>query len=135
MNILIAENRTDIKEDIIIALRIRWPEIEIIDYSNSKGIINTILDNDIDVVIVGEQTSGMSNNELIKTINKYNLISIIVIGSRVQSDRSLVKALEYGADEYIRYPFTQMELLSRINAIVRNKKLLFQNSRKRINKK
>ncbi|HEY6355261.1 MAG TPA: response regulator [Burkholderiaceae bacterium] len=49
--------------------------------------------------------------------------AIIVIGSRVPHDPDAVAALESGADDYLIMPFLVEELLARVKAVVRRRRL------------
>ncbi len=55
---------------------------------------------------------------LCKTIRKHSQVPIIIVSER-KEDSSKIRALEYGADDYITKPFNILELKARIKAILR----------------
>jgi hypothetical protein len=62
---------------------------------------------------------GMGGLELIRVLRKQNLtIPIIVLSARNDESNRII-ALDQGADDYLTKPFSFLELVARINAVLR----------------
>jgi len=72
--------------------------------------------------IVMPEMDGIEVCTAIKNNKKWEKIPILLITS-VSDTENKVKGLYAGADDYITKPFEEMELMARINVIMRNKKL------------
>ena len=119
---MIISNNQKNRDDIATALHVRWPEDEVIQVSKFQSGLRKLDKNDTDLIILDEELIDIDIPKAISIIRKHHNIPLIVIGFRTQDGKSLLKALESGADEYIKPPFEPMELLARINAIMRYKK-------------
>lgn len=62
--------------------------------------------------------SGMEILEEIKNNNKYSTIPVMMLTAK-DSEIDVVTALDNGADDYMKKPFSVLELLSRVNALLR----------------
>ena len=56
-----------------------------------------------------------------REIRAFSAIPIIILTVR-SDDQDIVKGLEWGADDYITKPFSYIQFLSRIQAVVRRSK-------------
>lgn len=75
-----------------------------------------------DVVILDLMLPGISGTEVLRTLRGSSAVPIIVLTSRdTEIDRVL--GLELGADDYMTKPFSMMELVSRVRAILRRREL------------
>lgn len=123
MKVLVIEKSSKLRGDIKIALKIRWPKVEIQECMDSRLCLKFLknMDRIRDIVVIGESSEGDDTKLIIRKIRSICDIPIIVVGLRIYDDIALVQALESGADEYIRAPFNQTEFISRVNAITRVK--------------
>ena len=74
-----------------------------------------------DMVIVDAMTPGIDGIELLRQLRQlepYRTIPILVL-SDIGSEREVVRALEAGADDCIRKPFSPTELVARIDRLRR----------------
>ncbi|MEO1942623.1 MAG: response regulator transcription factor [Campylobacterales bacterium] len=85
---------------------------------NGEGITPLILQNLVDLVLLDIKLPHCNGFELAKFIRQNSEIPIIFITS-LNSEADLVKGFQLGADDYIRKPFSLIELEMRIKAIFR----------------
>ena len=65
---------------------------------------------------------GLSGTEICRRLRAESPVPIIMLTARdAEADRVL--GLEIGADDYITKPFSEVELLSRVRAILRRREL------------
>jgi two-component system, OmpR family, response regulator RegX3 len=75
-----------------------------------------------DLVILDLMLPGLSGTEVCRRLRAENSVPIIMLSARdAEADRVL--GLEIGADDYITKPFSEVELLSRVRAILRRREL------------
>lgn len=122
MKILIIEDDPQVVEVVSLSLRIRWPEAEVLDtHLGEKGL--EILEQESPaVVILDLGLPDMSGYDTLKRIRLFSDVPLVILTSR-DEESDIVKGLELGADDYITKPFRQMELISRVKAVMRRKDL------------
>jgi len=118
MKILIIEDAPEIVEALSLIIEMRWPEAKIIATAQGEQGIDLSGSALPSVIILDLGLPDMSGFEVLKRIRLFSDIPILIL--TVTSDESsIVKGLEWGADDYIVKPFKQLELLSRIQGAVR----------------
>lgn len=76
----------------------------------------------IDLVVVDVKLGAQSGLELARRLRDQSAIPIVMLsGQSEEADR--VMALELGADDYLAKPFSPRELLARLRAILRRRRL------------
>jgi two-component system, OmpR family, response regulator RegX3 len=75
-----------------------------------------------DLVLLDIMLPGLSGTEICRRLRAEGPVPIIMLTARdAEADRVL--GLEIGADDYITKPFSEVELLSRVRAILRRREL------------
>jgi two-component system cell cycle response regulator CtrA len=77
---------------------------------------------DYDIIVLDLQLPDMSGFEVLKTLRLAKVQTPILILSGNAIVESKVKALGFGADDYMTKPFHKDELVARIQAVVRRSK-------------
>jgi DNA-binding response OmpR family regulator len=75
-----------------------------------------------DVVILDLMLPGASGTDVLRTLRGSSAVPIIVLTAR-DTELDRVLGLELGADDYLTKPFSMMELVSRVRAILRRREL------------
>lgn len=75
-----------------------------------------------DLVILDLMLPGLSGTEICRRLRAESPVPIIMLTAR-DSEADRVLGLEIGADDYITKPFSEVELLSRVHAILRRREL------------
>jgi two-component system response regulator VicR len=127
MKALIIEDDARIIDVISLAFRIRWPESKMISTNSGERGIMLVEEESPDVVILDIGLPDINGFEVLKSIRLFSSVPVIIL-TVLGEEENVVKGLELGADEYITKPFRQMELLSRVQALVRRTGILQQNS-------
>ncbi len=119
MLIYVVEDDLSILKLIEYALKTKGYEIETFENGEDffleleKKSPNLIL---LDIML--PDISGMEILEEIKNNNKYSTIPVMMLTAK-DSEIDVVTALDNGADDYMKKPFSVLELLSRVNALLR----------------
>jgi two-component system, OmpR family, response regulator VicR len=116
--ILIIEDFPEITEAITLSFRIRWPEARIVSSASGAAGVEMAETEAPDVVILDLGLPDISGFDVIKGIRRFSAVPILVLTVRSE-ETSIVKALESGADDYVVKPFKQLELLARVQALIR----------------
>lgn len=123
-NIFVVEDDENIRNLILYGLNSKG--YSSIGFSNSnefyKELESTIPDLIIlDIMLPGDDGFTILNR--LKSNSKYKNIPIIFLTAKT-SEYDRIKGLDMGADDYVLKPFSVMELMSRVNAVLRryNKK-------------
>lgn len=118
MKILIIEDAPSIVETISLALEMRWPDAKIISTARGEQGIDMAESESPDVIILDLGLPDISGFDVLKRIRLFSDVPILIL--TVRSDEAdIVKGLEWGADDYMTKPFKQLELLARVNGVMR----------------
>ncbi len=118
MKILIIEDDKAIVEVVSLSFQVGWPEAELISSHLGKEGIELVESECPDMVILDLGLPDISGFEVLKSLRGFSTVPVVVL--TVRSDETdVVKALEWGADDYIIKPFRQLELLERVKSLIR----------------
>jgi two-component system KDP operon response regulator KdpE len=118
MRIIIIEDNSDIVSVVSLALQIRWPDITIFASDKGEKGLSLIENENPDFVILDIGLPDIDGFDVLKQIRIFSMVSVIILTAR-DKESDIIRGLELGADDYIIKPFRQLELISRINAILR----------------
>ena len=115
MKILVVEDEAPIRDLISINLQLVGYEV----FTVEDGIMaEEFLEKQrVDLILLDVMIPGIDGFSLIEKIKKHNTPVIFVTAKESVLDR--VKGLRLGADDYIIKPFETMELLARIEVVLR----------------
>ena len=118
MKILFFSKDTAAVEEIALALRLRWPDLEPMSVAQGGKGLYVIEQQEPELVVVCEHLPDMSIWQIIKEIRRF-ADTPIVVAAKTENELDIVKALEMGADDYIGMPCSMMVLMARVVAVLR----------------
>ncbi len=118
MKVLIIEDDPVISETVAICFELRWPEAEIISTDNGEEGVKLAMTQSPEIVILDVGLPGMDGYKTLRELRQFTEVAIIMLTAR-EGELAKVKGLEYGADDYITKPFSHIELLARVRAVLR----------------
>lgn len=118
MKILVVDDDPDIRETIRITFKLRWPEAEILEAADGESGIQMSLEDPPSLVILDLMLPGMDGFEVCQRLRRLSNVPILMLTAKGR-DVEKVKGLELGADDYITKPFSFIELLARVRALLR----------------
>ena len=117
MKILIVEDEQDLRETIRTSLLKEKFVVETAaDYFSALDKIN---DYDYDCILLDIMLPGGSGLDLLRELKRLHRSDSVLIISAKDSLDDKVDGLELGADDYLTKPFSVLELISRVRAILR----------------
>ncbi|MEE9269980.1 MAG: response regulator transcription factor [Candidatus Krumholzibacteria bacterium] len=122
MKVLIVDDDPDILEAVNICFALRWEDAELFEALDGTTAIESFREHNPDVVILDLILPDIHGFEVCKTIRESSDVPVIMITAR-GGEVDKVKGLEMGADDYITKPFSHLELLARIRAVMRRYQL------------
>ena len=118
MKVLCIDDAPDILEVLGLSLRMRWPDVEALKAEDGPTALALFERESPDLLIVDLGLPGMDGYEVIRRVRLYSDVPIIILSVR-DEEQDIVKGLELGADDYITKPFGHLQLLARIQAVLR----------------
>jgi len=119
---LIIEDAPDIIETISLCFELRWPEVEVISTAEGKKGLTLAETESPDIIILDLGLPDTDGFEVLKDIRSFSNVPIIIVTVR-GDEMDRVRGLEMGADDYITKPFSHLELLARMKAVLRRTSL------------
>ncbi|CEO21867.1 response regulator transcription factor [Paraclostridium sordellii] len=115
-NILIVDDDKEIVEAIEFYLK---PEgFNILKAYDGLEAIESLIDNNIDLVIMDVMMPNMDGLKATLKIREHNNIPIILLSAKNQ-DMDKILGLNMGADDYVTKPFNPLELIARVKSQLR----------------
>ncbi|HOB09760.1 MAG TPA: response regulator transcription factor [Limnochordia bacterium] len=114
--ILVVDDEINIQELIRVNLEQAGFEVEIAD--NGIAALERFEANKPDLIILDLMLPGKDGYDVCKAIRKTSNVPIIMLTAK-ETELERVLGLELGADDYITKPFSPLELIARIKAVLR----------------
>lgn len=118
MKVLLIEDSPEIVNAVSLTFRLRWPEATLI--SSDKGAKGTemVEAESPDIVILDINLPDMTGFKVLEDIRLFSEVPVIILTVR-EDEVDKVRGLEIGADDYITKPFSPLDLLARVKAVLR----------------
>ncbi|MCL5110353.1 MAG: response regulator transcription factor [Chloroflexi bacterium] len=110
----------DDEPDLVHAIRLYLEEEGYMPFSaqNGAAALEVLRERLPDLVVLDVQMPKMDGFETLKRIREVSQVPVIMLTVR-SAEQDKVRGLKMGADDYVTKPFSQRELLSRIEAVLR----------------
>ncbi len=116
MQILIIEDEPIISETVSICFNLRWPEADVLVAESGEEGLKLATNQAPDVIILDVGLPGIDGYETLRYLRGVTRAPVIMLTAR-DGEISRVKGLEWGADDYIRKPFSHIELLASVESV------------------
>jgi two-component system KDP operon response regulator KdpE len=118
MKVLIVDDEPDVIEVVNLCFNLRWPEAEVISASNGEEGMQLIEEQKPDLLLLDIMLPDTDGFQMCQEIRSFSDVPIVMLTARGgEVDR--VRGLEMGADDYVTKPFSHLELLARVRAVLR----------------
>lgn len=117
--IYLVEDDKSIRNLVEYALREKG--YEVCGFFDGSNIVEKVRDNNIDLLILDIMLPEKDGLSILKEIREFSNLPIIMLTARTD-EFDKVTGLDLGADDYITKPFSILELISRVKAVLRRSK-------------
>jgi two-component system KDP operon response regulator KdpE len=118
MRVLVVDDEPDVIKVIGMSFRMQQPAWEVIGAETGPEALALIERERPDVVLLDVGLPEMGGFEVLKAIRLFSEVPVLMLTVR-DDEVSKVQGLELGADDYVTKPFSHLELLARVRAVLR----------------
>jgi two-component system KDP operon response regulator KdpE len=118
MKILVVDDEPDVIKVIAMSFRMQQPAWEVISAEDGPEALDLLEQERPDVVLLDIGLPDMNGFEVLKSMRLFSDIPVVMLTVR-DDELSKVQGLELGADDYVTKPFSHLELLARVRAVLR----------------
>jgi len=123
MKILLIEDSPEIVKGVTLTFKLRWQDATVIAFDEGAKGIKAVESESPDIVILDINLPDMTGFEVLEKIRLFSDVPIIVLTVR-DNEVDELRGLEMGADDYIVKPFSPVNLLTRVKAVLRRSNML-----------
>jgi DNA-binding response OmpR family regulator len=116
--LLIAEDARDVAEVITLGVRMSWPGCQVTVATSGAEALHQFTTQLPDLVILDVTMPPPDGMEVCRRIREMSVVPILMLTVH-NSTVDKVRALDFGADDYLTKPFDPLELLARLRALLR----------------
>jgi len=118
MKLLIIEDNPEIVEAVSLCFELRWSEISVISTDKGDKGVELAESEAPDLIVLDIGLPDIDGFEVLRQIRLFSDVPVIMLTVRGE-ELDKIKGLELGADDYVTKPFSHMELLARVKAVLR----------------
>ena len=120
-HILIVDDEAAIRDMVRMALEME--DFTVSDASNAHQAANILEQEEIDLILLDWMMPGISGIDFASRLRREgnHHVGIIMVTAK-DNENDLIRGLDVGADDYVKKPFSNKELISRIQAVLRRLK-------------
>lgn len=118
--ILLVEDDPNISE--IVSLYLKKEGYEVDKEADGKAGYEAFLKKAYDLIVLDLMLPGMDGYEICRKVRENSNVPVVMLTARGEQDEK-IKGLDIGADDYIPKPFDVRELMARVSANLRRRKL------------
>ncbi len=115
---LVIDDEVDIAEIVRLTFGLRWPEAEVITTPTGEQGVDAVEREAPDLVLLDIGLPDIDGFEVCERIRHFSDVPIVMLSAR-HEEVDKVRGLELGADDYVTKPFSHIELLARVRAVLR----------------
>jgi two-component system KDP operon response regulator KdpE len=123
MRILLADDERDLLEITSTIFHLHWAQSDLLCASDGEEALRRFFDDEPDLMILDVAMPRLSGLDVLRRVRQVSNIPIILLTVK-GSELEKVRGLELGADDYITKPFSHLELLARVRAVLRRAELI-----------
>jgi len=118
VKVLVVDDEVDLVDAIAVALRFQWDDATVISAHRGDRGVELFYEHEPDLVLLDVNLPGLNGFDVLREIRRVSDVPILMLTARTR-DTDVVRSLELGADDHIAKPFSHIELLARVRAVLR----------------
>ncbi len=118
MKVVVIDDSPEIIEVVSLCFQLRWSGTTLLSAPTGTQGLELVESESPDMVILDIGLPDMEGFEVLKEIRRFSSVPVIMLTVR-KEDTDVARGLEMGADDYITKPFSHIELVARVQAVLR----------------
>jgi len=121
MKVVVIDDSPEIIEVVTLCFQLRWGNTAVLPANNGTKGLELVEKENPDLVILDIGLPDMDGFEVLREIRRFSAVPVVMLTVKSE-DTDIAKGLELGADDYVTKPFSHIELLARVQAVMRRAK-------------
>jgi two-component system KDP operon response regulator KdpE len=118
VKVLVIDDDPDILEVVSLTFTMQWHDCQVITATGGESGLEMVETMHPDVVLLDIMLPDVDGYEVCRQIRSFSDVPVIILTAR-DGEIDKVRGLEIGADDYVTKPFSHLELLARVRAVLR----------------
>lgn len=118
MKVLVVEDNPEIIRTVTLCFQLRWQGATIVSAGEGLKGVELAEKESPDIIILDLGLPDIDGFEVLHRVRKFSAVPVIILTVR-EDEMDKVRGLEEGADDYITKPFSPLDLLARVKAVLR----------------
>ena len=118
MKVVVVDDAPDIIEVVSLCFQLRWRGAEVLSAEDGGSGLALIETASPDIVILDVNLPDMDGFQVIRELRRFSQVPVIMLTVK-GADTDIARGLELGADDYMVKPFSHIELIARVDAVLR----------------
>ena len=118
MKVVVIDDAPDIIEVVSLCFQLRWSGTEVLEAGEGGKGLELVEAESPDVVILDINLPDMDGFQVIRELRRFSQVPVIMLTVKGE-DTDIARGLELGADDYMVKPFSHIELIARVDAVLR----------------
>ncbi len=118
MKAVVIDDSPEIADVVALCFQLHWSGATIVSAKDGARGLELIEAESPDVVVLDIGLPDMDGFQVLREIRRFSQVPVIMLTVRGE-DTDIARGLELGADDYITKPFSHIELIARVRAVLR----------------
>lgn len=118
MKVVVIDDSPEIVEVVSLCFQLRWGDAGLLSAATGRAGLDLVEAESPDMVILDIGLPDMEGFDVLREIRRFSQVPVIMLTVRGE-DTDVARGLEMGADDYITKPFSHIELVARVQAVLR----------------
>ena len=118
MKALVIDDAAEIADVVSLCFQLHWSNATVLSAQDGARGLELVEAESPDMVILDIGLPDMDGFEVLREIRRFSQVPVIMLTVRGE-DTDVARGLELGADDYITKPFSHIELVARVRAVMR----------------
>jgi DNA-binding response OmpR family regulator len=118
MRVLVIDDEPDVLEIVRLTFSLRWPDAELVSAMSGEDGVLMVEEHHPDIVVLDIGLPDIDGFEVLARVRHFSDVPVVMLTAR-HEEVDKVRGLELGADDYVTKPFSHIELLARVRAVLR----------------
>jgi two-component system, OmpR family, response regulator VicR len=122
VKIVVVDDSPEIVEVVSICLQLRWSEAILLSASNGIKGLELVRTQNPDIVILDVNLPDLDGFEILQQIRRFSKVPVVMLTVKGK-DLDIARGLALGADDYVVKPFSNIELIARVETAMRHSRV------------